>query len=116
MPITEDLIQQVGESAHLSKADLSKGFCQIPLKETDRDKAAFCTPFGKYRFVRMPFGLMGAPATFQRTMDGVLEGQHDYSTVYIDNILIFSAYSSSVGSIEAGGIDGKAEQVSLGSE
>ena len=91
MPITEDLIQQVGESAYLSKVDLSKGFYQIPLKETDRDKTAFCMPFGKYRFVRMPFGLMGAPATFQRAMDGVLEGQHDYSTVYIDDILVFSA-------------------------
>ena len=34
---------------------------------------------------------MGAPATFQRAMDGVLEGQHDYSTVYIDDILVFSA-------------------------
>ena len=38
----------------------------------------------------MPFGLRNGPTTFQRAMQGVLAGQEDYSSVYIDDILIFS--------------------------
>ena len=38
----------------------------------------------------MPFGLKNGPSTFQRAMLNVLEGQEEYSTVYIDDILIFS--------------------------
>ena len=64
MPLIDDIVDQVGEAAFLSKIDLSKGFCQVPIKASDVDKTAFCTPFGKYRFRRMPFGLMNAPATF----------------------------------------------------
>ena len=65
-------------------------FYQIPIREEDRDKTAFCSPHGKYRFTRMPFGLRNAPATFQRAMHNVLAGQDDYSDTYIDDILIFS--------------------------
>ena len=51
---------------------------------------AFITPFGKYRFKGMPFGLKNGPSTIQRSMLNVLEGQEEYSIVSIDDILIFS--------------------------
>ena len=65
MPLVDDLLDQVGESTYLSKLDLKKGFYQIPVKPEHRDKTAFCSPWGKFRFNRMPFGLKNAPATFQ---------------------------------------------------
>ena len=74
----------------LSKLDLSRGFYQIPIRMEDRDKTAFCSPYGKYRFTRMPFGLRNAPSTFQRTMHTVLRGQEDHSATYIDDILVYS--------------------------
>ena len=53
-------------------------------------KTAFCTSWGKYAFTRMPFGLKNAPATFQRCIDQVLQGQASFSSTYIDDVLIFS--------------------------
>ena len=44
--------------------DLQDAFHNIPIAEEDRDKAAVITPFGLYRFLRMPFGLHGAPQAF----------------------------------------------------
>ena len=90
MPLIEDLLDQVGDCGFLSKLDLSKGFYQIPIRMEDRDKTAFCSPYGKYRFTRMPFGLRNAPSTFQRTMHTVLRGQEDHSATYIDDILVYS--------------------------
>ena len=79
------------KSTYLSKLDLTKGFYQIPIKPEHQDKTAFCSPWGKFRFTRMPFGLKNAPATFQREMHGMLVDQEDYSSSYIDDIIIFSA-------------------------
>ena len=38
----------------------------------------------------MPFGLRGAPATFQRMVDRLLDGFNDFASAYIDDIIIFS--------------------------
>ena len=51
------MLDQVVEAVDLSKLDLTKGFYQIPLDAHDRDKTSLCTPWGKFRFKRMPFGL-----------------------------------------------------------
>lgn len=55
----------------------------------DRPKTAFATPFGFYQFNTMPFGLKGAPATFQRLMDGGIQGL-DFAAAYLDDLIIFS--------------------------
>jgi threonine aldolase len=38
----------------------------------------------------MPFGLSGAPATFQRGIDTVLIGMQDFATAYLDDLVVFS--------------------------
>ena len=51
---------------------------------------AFVTPFGKYSFTVMPFGLTGVPAVHQRLINTVLAGKVGYSSAYSDDIALFS--------------------------
>ena len=90
MNTLEEILERVGGSMCLSKLDLSKGFYQIGIEEESKEKTAFITPFGKFAFNRMPFGLRNAPAIFQRTMKEVLRGCYLYASPYIDDILVFS--------------------------
>lgn len=69
MPRIDDLIDGLGNSQFISTLDLTKGYWQVPVALEDRPKTAFVTPFGLFQFRVMPFGLQGAPATFQRLMD-----------------------------------------------
>ena len=56
----------------------------------DREKTAFCTPFGLFQYNVMPLGLATAPATFMRLMIIVFSSM-DYTTclAYLDDIIIF---------------------------
>ena len=73
----------------MSKLDLAKGFYQIPVAEEDVEITAFITPFGKFSFNRMPFGLRNAPTVFQRKMEEVL-GHISNCAPYIDVLIVFS--------------------------
>ena len=90
MPHIDEMIDQLGEAHYLSKLDLNNGFYQIPLAQVHQEKTAFCTPWGKFHFTMVPFGLRNAPASFQRMMDTVLDDIQDFSGAYMDNIIIFS--------------------------
>ena len=53
-------------------------------------KIVFSTRHGQYEFLRMPFGLCGAPATFQRLMNLILRKENWINyVIYLDDILIF---------------------------
>ena len=90
MPFIEDILDTLSSAKYMSKIDLNKGFHQIPVQQVDKAKTAFCTPWGKYQFTMMPFGLRNGPAVFQRLMDKLLHQDLEYSRVYIDDIVVFS--------------------------
>lgn len=91
MPRVDEQVEQLGNAKFISTIDLTKGYYQVPLAPEDRSKSAFVTPMGKFEFTRMPFGLKGAPTTFQRLMDKVLSPCHQYASSFIDDIVIRSA-------------------------
>lgn len=91
MPRVDDLIDQLGKAKFITTLDLSRGYWQVPVEETSRPKTAFTTPFGLFQFRVMPFGLHGAPATFQRMMDELLRDLSSFAAAYLDDVVIHSA-------------------------
>lgn len=91
MPRLEDLIERLGKANYITTLDLCKGYWQVLLAKEDRPYTAFRTPQGLFQFVVMPFGLQGAPATFQRLMDRVLDSTDAFAAAYLDDIVIYSA-------------------------
>ena len=79
-------------STIFSTLDLQSGYWQLPVSPSDRQKTIFCPGpgMGLYEFRRIPFGLTGAPSSFQRLMDKVLRGL-PFVTIYLDDILVHSA-------------------------
>jgi hypothetical protein len=71
--------------------DIERAFNQVPIAEEDIEKFAFIVDNKLYEPVRMPFGSMNAPATFQRLIDRVLSGlTWQMCLVNIDDVIIFS--------------------------
>lgn len=61
------------------------------MEEQDKEKTAFSTPYGHNEFNVMPFGLINAPAMFQRLMECVLLGlTFSECLIYLNDIVIFS--------------------------
>ena len=90
MPRVDDLLDGLGGAHFISTLDLCKGYWQVPVAENSCQKTAFMTPLGKYQFRVMPFGLVGAPAVFQRMMNTLLADIMSFSGAYIDDVAIFS--------------------------
>ncbi|XP_032442308.1 uncharacterized protein LOC116734877 [Xiphophorus hellerii] len=90
MPRVDDLLEKVGSASYITTLDLCKGYWQVALAPEARELTAFKTPFGMYQFRVMPFGLQGAPATFQRLMDHVLRDVSAFSAAYLDDVVVYS--------------------------
>lgn len=91
LPNIDSILDKLGRAQYFTTIDLAKGYHQILIREQDREKTAFVTPHGLYEFIRMPFGLKNAPATFQRLMNETLRNFINKTcVVYLDDILVFS--------------------------
>ena len=87
----DDCIDSLAGAKVFTLLDALWGYWQVPIAEEDRDKTAFTSHMGTYRYLRMPFGLRNAPATFQRALDIILSGvRWKMCFVYIDDIIVFS--------------------------
>lgn len=91
LPHLNTLVFKMRQAKLFSVMDLKSGYYQIPLNPKDRYKSAFVTPDGLYQFRVMPFGLMNAPATFQRMVNKFVESLNVKNvSAYLDDIVIFS--------------------------
>ena len=70
--------------------DLQTGYYHIGLDKEAKAKTAFVTPFGKYKFKAVPFGLAQAPAYFLQLISIVLQDCGNFVMAYLDDIIIFS--------------------------
>lgn len=92
LPRIDESLDALSGARLFSTIDLASGYHQVALHERDRDKTAFTTPFGLYEYLRMPFGLCNAPATFQRLMQATMSDLvFQIVLVYLDDLLVFSS-------------------------
>ena len=88
IPRKDDIIAEMVNATVFSKLDASHGFWQVKLDEHSSKLCTFNTPFGRYRFLRLPFGIKSAPEIFHRAMELVFEGLEGVR-VYIDDVAIW---------------------------
>jgi hypothetical protein len=74
MPTIEEILPELAKAKVFSVADAKNGFWQVKLDEVSGYLTTFWTPFGRYRWIRMPFGIATAPKEYQRRQHEVLEG------------------------------------------
>ncbi|MCP3662607.1 MAG: DDE-type integrase/transposase/recombinase [Gammaproteobacteria bacterium] len=92
LPLIQDVLDRLSGAKLFTSLDMQSGYWQLKVAEKDRPKTAVVLPNSLWQFVRMPFGLCNAPATFQRAMHQVLLGlQPHVALVYLDDIVIYSA-------------------------
>lgn len=87
IPRVDVVFAKVAGKKYFSKLDLTKGYWQIPMEESSKEKTAFSCSQGLFQFRFMPFGLKTAAATFTKLMRTVLNGLRNVEH-YIDDILI----------------------------
>jgi hypothetical protein len=92
IPRIDDILASLKEgTGWFSTLDLTSGYYQIGLTPRAIERSAFVTPDGHWEYLRMPFGLCNAPATFQRMMNGIFADMIGKTVlVYLDDLTIFT--------------------------
>lgn len=88
LPTPEEIIAKLSGATVFSSLDAASGFFQIPLHSDSTRLTTFITPFARYCFRRLPFGITSAPEIFQRKMTETLYGLQG-AAVYMDDIVVY---------------------------
>ena len=90
LPTLEDITTRLTGAHVFSKLDANHGYWQIPLSKSSQLLTTFSSPFGRYCFRRMPFGIKSAQEVFQKRMSQLLGDLPGVETD-IDDILVWGA-------------------------
>ncbi|CDI87194.1 hypothetical protein, conserved [Eimeria praecox] len=92
LPPVQTILEMLDGAKYFSTLDLEAGFHQIRMAKEDRWKTAFRSVLGLFEYKVMPFGLKGAPATFQANINADLQPLLGRGVIaYLDDVLIYSA-------------------------
>lgn len=87
LPTLDEIASSMSGAVCFSKLDAKKGFWMLKLDENSSKLCTFATPFGRYRFMRMPFGIKSAPEIFHNEMYKIFSMPG--VEVYCDDILVW---------------------------
>ena len=91
LPLIKETLNNLNGMKYFTKIDIISAFNNVRMKEGHEKFTAFLTRFGLFESLVMPFGLTGAPATFQRFINDALREYLDrFCSAYLDDILIYS--------------------------
>ena len=88
LPRVDDTLAQLTGATTFSKLDANSGFWQIPLSDESKLLTTFITPFGRYCYNKLPFGITSATEHFQQRMNSLLLGLQGVLCV-MDDIIVF---------------------------
>ena len=92
LPTIEETLDSLVGACYFTSLDLKAGYWQVELAEEDKEKTAFTAgPLGFYEFNVLPFGLVNAPATFQRVIQLAMGDLHlTKCLLYLNDIIVYS--------------------------
>lgn len=84
----DEILPELGQAKIFSTVDARKGFWHVVLDETSSKLTSFWTPFGRYRWLRLPFGISSAPEIFQSKLQEIIQGLRGVECL-ADDLLIY---------------------------
>ena len=87
IPTVEEIAAKIPEAKVFTVLDAKSGYLQIKLDFKSSLLTTMNTPIGRYRWLKLPFGIKSAPELYQRAMDEMLEDT-DHAYTIMDDILI----------------------------
>ncbi|OWZ18556.1 polyprotein [Phytophthora megakarya] len=89
MPRKDTILDRMSGAIWYSCFDLLSGYYQILMRLKDIPFTAFQTPDGLFEFLAMPMGLINAPGTFNRIVQGIFEDMREFVAAYVDDLYRF---------------------------
>ena len=74
LPTIDDILPDLSRAKVFTVCDVKHGFWHVKLEEESSYLTTFATPFGRFRWLKMPMGISPAPEIFQRMLTQALEG------------------------------------------
>ncbi len=90
LPTREEIMSQFAGAKWFSKLDASSGFWQLKLDEASSKLCTFNTPEGRYRFLRLPYGILSAPEVYHKTIHMIFEHLPGVETM-MDDIIVWGS-------------------------
>ncbi|CAK1596263.1 unnamed protein product [Parnassius mnemosyne] len=86
--VLDDQLDRLSGKVYFTSLDLKSGYYQISMAEGSRHLMTFVIPDEHYKYTRMPFGLVNAPAVFQHMVNKALgKDRYDLAIPYMDDLL-----------------------------
>ncbi len=90
LPTFDELSLKIVKPKFFSQLDCRSGFHQIPVSEESQPYLSFSSPFGRYCYAKLPFGISSAPEVFSRCINSILEGIPN-TLIYVDDLIIWGS-------------------------
>ena len=86
-PTIDEILPELGRAKLFSTVDVNNRFWHVELTDESSLLTTFHSPFGRFRWCQLPFGISPAPETLQRRLNNALEGLKGVLSID-DDILI----------------------------